>query len=126
MDKDEFIKKYLSDLVLDAFNSLSSRLDELEKKAERKKRFTPPSIEEVRDYCFERGNSVDPESFHNFYACKNWMVGKAKMASWQAAVRTWEINNEKHSGTNKQSLASRATAARKDWERRNPERQEAD
>ena len=30
------------------------------------KKFTPPTIEEVKTYCQERNNNVDPESFVNF------------------------------------------------------------
>ena len=56
------------------------------------KRFTPPSVEEVKQYCNERKNSVDPESFVDFYSSKGWMVGKNKMKDWKAAVRTWEKN----------------------------------
>ena len=54
------------------------------------RKFTPPSIEEVRDYCLERMNNVDPEKFIDFYESKGWMVGKNKMKDWRAAVRTWE------------------------------------
>ena len=57
------------------------------------KRFTPPSVEEVKQYCNERKNSVDPESFVDFYSSKGWMVGKNKMKDWKAAVRTWEQHN---------------------------------
>ncbi len=56
----------------------------------RSKRFIPPTIDEVRDYCFERGNSVDPERFVDYYSSNGWMVGKNKMKDWKAAVRTWE------------------------------------
>jgi len=55
-----------------------------------KGRFTPPTVDEVRAYCKERGNNVDPESFVDFYASKGWMVGKNSMRDWKAAVRTWE------------------------------------
>lgn len=54
------------------------------------KRFVKPSIDEVADYCRERGNAVDPERFWNFYESKGWMVGKSKMKDWKACVRTWE------------------------------------
>jgi hypothetical protein len=54
--------------------------------------FTPPTVEEVRAYCQERGNSVDPERFIDFYASKGWMVGKNKMRDWKAAMRGWEKN----------------------------------
>ena len=54
--------------------------------------FKPPTIEEVRAYCLERGNSVDAELWHNHYRANGWMVGKTKMVDWKAAVRTWERN----------------------------------
>ena len=56
----------------------------------RKSAFTPPSLDEVRQYCLERNNNVDPEKWYDFYASKGWMVGKNKMKDWKAAVRTWE------------------------------------
>ena len=60
-----------------------------------KKKFTPPTVEEVKEYCGSRNNSVDPEKFVDFYASKGWMVGKNKMKDWKAAVRTWEHENNK-------------------------------
>jgi predicted phage replisome organizer len=53
-------------------------------------RFAPPTLEEVKAYCQERGNSVDPERWYDFYQSKGWMVGRNKMKDWKAAVRTWE------------------------------------
>lgn len=68
--------------------------DRLDKdKGEKRKRFTPPTVEEVRAYCEERHNGIDPERFVNFYSSKGWMVGKNKMKDWKAAVRTWEKMN---------------------------------
>ena len=54
------------------------------------KRFTPPTLDEVSDYCYERGSSVDPQRFVDYYTSNGWMVGKNKMKDWKAAVRTWE------------------------------------
>lgn len=54
------------------------------------KRFIPPTVDEVAAYCQERGNSLDPDAFVDFYASKGWMVGKNPMKDWKAAVRTWE------------------------------------
>ena len=56
--------------------------------------FTPPTVEEVQEYCFERGNAVDAQSFVDFYTSKGWYVGKTKMKDWKAAVRTWEKNQK--------------------------------
>ena len=61
-----------------------------EKKRETRKRFSPPSVDEVADYCRERGNNVDPETFVDFYSSKGWKVGKEPMKDWRACVRTWE------------------------------------
>ncbi len=57
-------------------------------------RFTPPTLDEVTDYCQERGNDVDPQRFLDYYASKGWMVGKTKMVDWRAAVRNWEKPKE--------------------------------
>ena len=62
---------------------------------ERVKRFTPPTVEQVREYCLERKNNVDPETFVDFYASKGWKIGKESMKDWKAAVRTWEKRDKK-------------------------------
>jgi len=63
-----------------------------EKKKDIKKesRFTPPTLDDVKDYCLLRENKVDAEKWHDFYQSKGWMVGKNKMKDWKAAIRTWE------------------------------------
>lgn len=63
--------------------------------------FSPPDIQDVKAYCMERGNDVDPERFVNFYESKGWMVGKNKMKDWRAAVRNWERNEASKSTANK-------------------------
>lgn len=52
--------------------------------------FVPPTVEEVRAYCDERKNVIDPQSFIDFYSAKGWMIGSNKMKDWRAAVRNWE------------------------------------
>lgn len=75
-------------------------------KPPRAARFTPPSVEEVRVYCAERKNSVDPERFVDFYASKGWLVGKSKMKDWRAAVRSWERSDSQQKMTNKDRIRS--------------------
>lgn len=75
-----------------------------------KNRFIPPTFEMVKKYCDERKNNIDPERFINYYESKGWVVGgKAKMKNWQAAVRTWEKNNQSSSQnlTNDQKIENR-------------------
>lgn len=59
----------------------------------KRKRFVPPSVEEVKQYCIERKNNVDPERFVDYYTANGWQVGKNKMKDWKASVRTWERNS---------------------------------
>jgi hypothetical protein len=54
--------------------------------------FRPPTLQEVRDYCRERKNSVDPQIFLDHYTSNGWRVGRNAMKDWRAAVRTWERN----------------------------------
>lgn len=54
-----------------------------------------PTLDEVRAYCLERGNHVDPERFMDYYTANGWKVGKNPMRDWKAAVRTWERNDKK-------------------------------
>lgn len=65
---------------------------------EKRKRFSPPSLEDVKAYCQERNNNIDAQMFIDHYESNGWMVGKNKMKDWKAAVRTWEktsYNNPK-------------------------------
>lgn len=52
--------------------------------------FQKPTLEDVRNYCQERQNSVNAEAFINHYESNGWMVGKSHIKDWKAAVRTWE------------------------------------
>nr|DAV56262.1 MAG TPA: helix-turn-helix domain protein [Caudoviricetes sp.] len=55
-----------------------------------RKRFAPPTLAEVSDYCKERGNSIDPQRFIDYYESNGWKVGRNPMKDWKAAVRNWE------------------------------------
>ena len=61
---------------------------------EKSSHFVPPTLSEVKAYCQERNNGVNPEKWFDFYTSKNWMIGKNKMIDWRAAVRTWEHGKE--------------------------------
>ncbi len=65
-------------------------------------RFTPPTVDEVKTYCVERGSSVDPEKFVDFYLANGWKQGKNKpIVDWKAAVRTWERSDAQQKAQNK-------------------------
>ena len=57
-------------------------------------RFTPPSIQEVTEYCASRGNGIDPQRFVDYYQQQGWKLSNGNpMKDWRAAVRTWESRN---------------------------------
>jgi len=69
---------------------------EIDKESNKSKtvRFTPPSLEEVKEYLNERGSTISAEYFIDFYESNGWKVGKNKMKDWKATIRSWE-NREK-------------------------------
>ena len=53
------------------------------------KRFTPPTVEEVKAYCAEIGSSINAEYFVDYYTANGWKAGKNPMRDWRATVRNW-------------------------------------
>ena len=80
----------------------------------KRKIFQAPTVEDVRKYCVERGNKVDPQSFIDFYESKGWMIGKNHMKDWKAAVRTWERSETK----TRQGETAKLTKNHNNFERR--------
>lgn len=62
----------------------------------KKQNFIKPTIEEISEYCLRRNNNINPEQFYNYYESIGWLIGgKKKMKNWQAAIRTWEQNQQR-------------------------------
>ena len=68
------------------------------------KKFIKPTLEEVKQYCEERNNKVDAESFIDFYESKGWKVGKTSMKDWKACVRNWERNSKNNNKTSRDKI----------------------
>lgn len=77
--------------------------------------FKIPTVEEIKNYCEERKNFVDPEKFFNFYQSKGWLVGKSKMKDWKAAVRTWEKSNSNQNQQQNGNQQPPASSAKKPY-----------
>ena len=61
---------------------------------QKRTRFVPPTLQEVKDYCSERKNNVDAERFFDYYSTNGWVQGKNKpIKDWKACIRTWERGN---------------------------------
>jgi len=78
----------------------------------RGKNSIPPTLEEVRAYCLERRNSVDPEAFMDHNQTVGWRYGKGAgkpIKDWQAAVRTWEKSHNGHTSPPQVKVIPRVT-----------------
>ena len=92
-DRDKDIDIDRKNCICD-FSNEKSPPKEKTKTQTKEKRFSPPSPDDVKAYCKERGNSVDAERFVSYYTSNGWKVGRNNMKDWKAAVRTWERPND--------------------------------
>ena len=71
--------------------------DRIESGAKRTSRaFTPPTFEEVKAYCEERKNGIDPQHFIDYQESRGWVLSNGKkMVDWKATIRTWEQRDKK-------------------------------
>jgi uncharacterized protein YdaU (DUF1376 family) len=63
-----------------------------------KAKFTKPSIQKIQEYCKERGNTVSPETFFDFYESKGWFVGNTpheRLASSSKELGTFNCEKSK-------------------------------
>jgi len=83
--------------------TLTNNHKPITKEKRRASPFSPPSQDQVSEYCKERNNNVNPVEFINHYEANGWVRGKTKIKSWKACVRTCEKNdspNEVNYGSN--------------------------
>lgn len=83
--------------------------------ASKRKRFTPPTVEEVRAYSQEKHLNLDPEHFCDYYEANGWIQGKGKpIKDWKAAARNWSRNSFNRQNT--KNNTTRANTFIDDWE----------
>jgi hypothetical protein len=78
------------------------------------KTFSPPTVQQVAEYCSERGNRIDAQAFTDYYTANGWTVGRSPMRDWRAAVRRWEQNGiepQRSSGSAPTSIDMNEVAA---------------
>jgi hypothetical protein len=66
--------------------------EQQKKRAAKQTRFVPPTVDEVRTYCQQRNNDIDPQYFVDSNDAKGWVTGKnnTPIKNWKAVVNTWE------------------------------------
>ena len=60
-----------------------------EKDQKKARRFTPPTLDELRAYIFMQDLKMDAQRFLDYYEANGWKVGKNPMKDWRAAARSW-------------------------------------
>lgn len=84
---------------------------------DKKKRFVPPTLEEVRQYCKERNNGVDAKKFFDYFEESDWYDSKGqKVRNWKQKVITWERNAKQPSATKTDKLAYLRKSIQEDYE----------
>lgn len=69
--------------------------------ASNRKRFSPPTLEELSSYISEKGYTIDPQRFMDHYESIGWKVGRNPMKDWRAAVRTWGSREQSQQEVNR-------------------------
>lgn len=103
------LKKDQIGQIEDIVPLLSDKSKSKSKSKNNSRGFTPPTLEEVSEYCSQRKNKVDPQHFIDYYQSQNWKKSNGqKLSDWKAAVRTWEQRDkEKTKGTKFQNFEQR-------------------
>lgn len=91
--------------------------DRIESGAKRTSRtFTPPTFEEVKAYCEERKNGIDPQHFIDYQQSRGWVLSNGKkMVDWKATIRTWEQRDKKPETKERPKIDVDELARRSGW-----------
>ena len=63
--------------------------------AKKPRRFIPPTVEEVREYCFQRKSGIDPVRFWEYFDTGGWKDSEGKpVRNWKQKLITWETHGK--------------------------------
>lgn len=79
--------------------------ENIKESEEKKPRFYPPTLEELKKYIADNKYNVDPERFIDYYTANGWTVGKNRMKDWKAAVRNWDRSQKSGGRMRQESTA---------------------
>lgn len=58
------------------------------------KKYSNPSLEEVKVFIKENNYAVNADTWFNYYTSNGWKVGRNSMKDWKACVRTWNAKEK--------------------------------
>ncbi len=82
--------------------------DPEEKPKQKKKKFIPPTVEEVDAYCVENSiYGVDAEAFVAYYESQDWKKANGRpVTSWKGCVVTWNRRSSNNKDTAQQKSST--------------------
>ena len=96
---DDLVKGYcqngqggIDQKVKDNNTSINNKKENIKRKS-----FIKPTLEDIQEYCKQRGNNVNAKTFYDYYEANDWKDkdGK-KLVSWKQKVITWERYENKN------------------------------
>lgn len=61
-----------------------------------KKKFIPPTLEEIKEYAKQKNMTLNPEEFYNYFTEGNWIDSKGnKVKNWKQKMLTWNNYKQK-------------------------------
>jgi predicted phage replisome organizer len=79
---------------------------EIDIKEKKKRKFQPPTLEEIKQYILEKELKVNAEQFYNYFTEGNWIDAKGnKVKNWKQKLLTWnkyqvDVKEEKKTNYN--------------------------
>ena len=70
--------------------------DQKEKVAPKRKRFEPPTEQEVEVFFQTTDSPASWTAFYNYYLANGWKVGRNPMKDWKAAARNWVAREKQY------------------------------
>jgi hypothetical protein len=94
VSQEDVSQEIIDDPLTDSANKLFDEPEAPKKKRKQRKQkdFVPPTLDEVKAYCKSRKNTVNPNTFFDYYNDNNWEDARGKkVKSWkQKMISVWE------------------------------------
>ena len=92
----ETLPKRYSNVTCNGEIEKEIEIDIKESREKKRKRFVPPTLDEVKAYCKERNNNVDAQKFFDYYEQGGWKDSKGNpVKNWKQKLITWENKQPK-------------------------------
>ena len=94
-----------------SFCATSDEISEENEIRKKRKRFVPPTLEEVREYINSSGYDVDPEKFFNRFETNGWKIGRLKMVDWKTTVKMKHCDGDMKPNSEKEKSSAKKERA---------------